>query len=519
MSVASAAPHLEVQGLTKRFDAVVANDGVGLTVPQGSIHAVVGENGAGKTTLMRIVCGLEQADAGSVLVNGQRTASGSPQAAIALGLGMVHQRFQLISGLSALENLILGREPRRGVSIDRREARRQGQSLAEQLRTRMHWDQPVERLSVGTRQRLEIMRLLYRDARLLIFDEPTTVLTPGEVEDLFAILRDLAANGRTIVFISHKLTEVLAIADQVTVMRRGRAVATLEAKETNAGQLASLMVGDPKLVEVLEADRAEPRRTQDPREPALQLDGCTLRDTDGRSQLEGLNLRVDAGEILGVAGVEGNGQRELIDLALGFRRPDEGRVLLGGRDLTRLGVRGRRRVGLAYIPEDRDQEGLDRSGPIYRSAIALRYSRPPIRRAAGIMDGDSARAYAADLIERDRIVAAGTEAPVRSLSGGNAQRLVVGRELDESRPVLIAAHPSRGVDVTGTAFIHEQLLRLRAAGTAVLLVSEELAELIRLSDRILVLFEGRIVGAFKRGEVDIERLGRLMTGAEAARPA
>jgi general nucleoside transport system ATP-binding protein len=517
MSAAPAAPHLEVRGLTKRFGAVVANDGVELTVPRGSIHAVVGENGAGKTTLMRIVCGLDQPDAGHVRVDGQPAGTGSPQAAIALGIGMVHQRFQLIPGLSALENLILGKEPRRGASIDRREARRRGQALAEQLQTQMRWDEPIERLSVGTRQRLEIMRLLYRDAQLLILDEPTTVLTPGEVEDLFAVLRDLAANGRTIVFISHKLAEVLAIADRITVMRRGHAVATLEAGQTNAAKLAGLMVGDPSLVAALEADGEQPRTEHAVSEPRLELEGCTLHAAEGRAVLDVISLQVDAGEIVGVAGVEGNGQRELIDLVLGFREPDEGRVLLGGGDVTGRGVRSRRRAGLAYIPEDRDQEGLDRSGTVRRSAIALRYGRPPIGRA-GLIDDGSARRYAAHLIDRYRIIAAGTEAPVRSLSGGNAQRLVVGRELDESRQLLVAAHPSRGVDVKGTAFIHEELLRLRTTGTAILLISEELSELLRLSDRILVLFEGRIVGSFDRGEVEVEQLGRLMTGAEAARP-
>ena len=508
------APHLEVRGLTKRFDAVVANDGVDLSIPRGSVHAIVGENGAGKTTLVRIVYGLEQPDSGQILIHGEAARIHSPHAAIARGIGMVQQHFQLIPGLSALENLVLGVEPRRGGLLDRGEALRRGKRLAERLRVRIDWDAPVGRLSVGARQRLEIMRLLYRDAQLLIFDEPTTVLTPGEVEDLFAVLRDLAADGRTIVFISHKLGEVLAIADWVTVMRRGRAVATVHAAETDAGQLAGMMVGDPGLVLALEQPSA--RVTQATLgEPMLALEACSVAGDGDRRLLDGVSLEIRAGEILGIAGVEGNGQRELIDVALGFRSPDTGRVLLGGKDATRQSVRWRRRVGLAYVPEDRNSEGLDLQGPITRSSIALRYDRAPIAEH-GIIDGAAAHTYSADLIRRYDVVAAGAHAPVRSLSGGNAQRLVVGRELDEARLVLVAAHPSRGVDVKGTAFIHEQLLELRDRGAAILLISEELTELVRLSDRIAVVYEGRIVGTFDRGAIDIHRLGRLMTGAGEA---
>jgi simple sugar transport system ATP-binding protein len=508
------APHLEVRGLTKRFDAVVANDGVNLSIPRGSIHAIVGENGAGKTTLVRIVYGLEHPDSGEILVDGEPMRLESPQAAIARGIGMVQQHFQLIPGLSALENLVLGAEPRRGGMLDRGEARRRAKRLAEQLRARIDWDAPVGRLSVGARQRLEIMRLLYRDAELLIFDEPTTVLTPGEVEDLFAVLRELATGGRTIVFISHKLGEVLAIAQRVTVMRRGRAVATVDAADTDAGQLAGLMVGDPGLALALEQPDARVASSS-AGEPVLELEDCGLAGDGGRRMLDRVTLHVRAGEIVGIAGVEGNGQRELIDVVLGFRRPDTGSVRIGGREATHLGIRQRRRMGLAYIPEDRITEGLDPQGPVTRSAIALRYDRPPIARGA-IIDAAAARAYASGLLERYNVVAAGPEALVRSLSGGNAQRLVVGRELDEGGAVLVAAHPSRGVDVKGTDFIRAQLLGLRDRGAAVLLISEELTELVQLSDRMAVLYEGRIVGTFDRGAIDIHRLGRLMTGAEEA---
>ena len=509
-----AASHLAVRGLTKRFGAIVANDGVDLEVPYGSIHAIVGENGAGKTTLMRLVYGLDQPDAGVISVDGKPVEIDSPPTAIRLGIGMVQQHFQLVPGLSALENLVLGNEPRAGVMLDRRAARARGDQLAAELQTAIDWDAPVERLSVGHRQRLEIMRLLYRDAKLLIFDEPTTVLTPGEVEDLFEVLRGLAAQGRTVIFISHKLAEVLAVADQVTVMRRGRVVAVVEAAGTDAAELAGLMVGDPNLLRAVEAaDATTPAGRAE--EVALELEGCTMADAAGRPLLGDVNLAIRAGEIVGVAGVEGNGQRELIDLVLGLRRPDRGRVMLDGRDVTRRSLGSRRRAGLAYIPEDRLSEGLEPGGSIRRSAIALRFDRPPIATGLIISD-DQASAYTTSLLERYDVVAAGAGAPVRSLSGGNAQRLVVGRELDSQPRMLLAAHPTRGVDVKGIAFVHEQLLGLRDGGTAILLISEELSEVLRLADRICVLFGGRIVGWFDRGAVDVERLGRLMTGAEAA---
>lgn len=512
---ADRAPHLEVRGLTKRFGAVVANDGVDLTVERGSIHAVVGENGAGKTTLMRVVFGLEQPDAGEVRIEGTPAELASPQVAIARGVGMVQQHFQLIPGLTALENLVLGGEPRRRMALDRRAARARADELADRLQIRLDWDSPVERLSVGARQRLEIMRLLYRDARLLIFDEPTTVLTPGEVEDLFKVLRDLAAEGRTILFISHKLAEVLAVSERVTVMRRGRAVATKDSRRTTAGELAGLMVGEPELVAALERAEATASPPVVDEQPRLALDACTLRGAEGRTLLDRVDLEVRAGEILGIAGVEGNGQRELIDVVLGLRVPDEGRVLLAGKVANRLGTRDRRRAGLAYVPEDRNAEGLDLGGSVMRTAIALRYDRQPIGSAGQIHHG-AAVDYTNDLVARYGVIAGGPGAPVRSLSGGNAQRLVVGRELDEGRRLIMAAHPSRGVDVKGTAFIHEQLLRLRDQGAAILLISEELGEVLRLSARIAVLYEGRIVGTFDRGALDLERLGRLMTGAEAA---
>ncbi|MBA2635047.1 MAG: ABC transporter ATP-binding protein [Chloroflexi bacterium] len=508
--------YLKVNGVNKRFETVVANDAVDLEVPAGTIHAIVGENGAGKTTLMRIVAGLERADSGSVSLGGVALLPGSAAAAIEQGIGMVQQHFQLIDALSALENLVLGAEPSRGPVLDRRAARQRGAQLAARLRTKVDWDEPVRRLSVGERQRLEIMRLLYRDARLLIFDEPTTVLTPGEVDDLFAVLRELAGEGRTILFISHKLREVLSIAGRVTVMRRGRVVASLPVGETDAHRLAGLMVGDAELTRVTEDEAAVERSpVPDDASLALALRGVTLRGPAGRPLLNDVSLGVRRGEIVGIAGVEGNGQRELIDVVLGLRRPAAGRIELAKRDATALSVARRRRLGLAYVAEDRRSEGCDLNGPLTRSAVALRIDERPLSRY-GITSPAAMRSYARSLIDRYRVIASGVSAPMRSLSGGNAQRLVVGRELDRARVALLCAHPSRGVDVRGTAFLHEQLLQLRQRGVGILLISEELSELLRLADRIAVLYEGRLVGEFARQQVDVERLGRLMTGAETA---
>ena len=506
---------LKVDGVSKRFETVVANDAVDLEVAAGTIHAIVGENGAGKTTLMRIVAGLERPNSGSVSLGGVVLLPGSASAAIEQKIGMVQQHFQLIEELSTLENLILGDEPSRGPVLDRGAARQRGAQLAARLRTKVDWDKPVRRLSVGGRQRLEIMRLLYRDARLLIFDEPTTVLTPGEVNDLFAVLRELADEGRTILFISHKLREVLSIAERVTVMRRGRVVATLPVGETDAHRLASLMVGEPELARVTE-DEAAVERAPVPANAAvaLALRGVTLRGPGDRRLLSDVSFEVRRGEIVGIAGVEGNGQRELIDVVLGLRRPAAGRIELAGQDATALSVERRRRAGIAYVAEDRRSEGCDLDGSITRSAVVLRIGQRPLSRHA-IISPPAMRSYASSLIDRFRVVAGGVSAPMRSLSGGNAQRLVVGRELDAARVALLCAHPSRGVDVRGTAFLHEQLLELRQRGVGILLISEELSELLRLADRIAVLYEGRLVGEFARQQVDVERLGRLMTGAEA----
>jgi general nucleoside transport system ATP-binding protein len=511
-----------LRGITKRYGSVVATEGVDLAVTRGSIHALVGENGAGKSTLMAVAFGLISPDEGTTELAGEPIRLSGPQDALARGLGMVQQRFQLLEGLTALENLVLGREPGRGPLLDRQAALRRAEDLASSLKVRMPWQRPVRLLSVGQRQRLEILRLLYRDANLLILDEPTTVLTPSEVEDLFSVLRRLREQGRTVIFISHKLREVQAIADRVTVMRGGRVVATLEADALDLGRVAELMVGDPRFASLAIDPRLAEKQPGAAEsggpggEPLLRLQEIRVRRFAGDVALAGVGLEVARGEILGVAGVEGNGQRELVETIVGLRRPNGGSVTIAGRDVTRASVGARRAAGLAFISEDRDGEGVNLEGSLRDSLISLRFRRPPLARFFVLRFAQIGR-FVRSLIERFGVRAAGARAPVRSLSGGNVQRAVVARELEAAPRVVVAAYPTRGVDVRGIAFVHEQLRAIRDEGGAVLLISEELDELLALSDRLLVLFEGRIVGALPRADFgDRARIGRLMAGAETA---
>ena len=497
-----------MRGITKRYGSLLANDGIDLDIAQGGIHAIVGENGAGKTTLMRIIYGMVQPDAGTYEVDAQRVRFGSPAAAIERGIGMVHQRFELIDDLTALENLVLGQPPvRNGVFFDRSAALNRARALADQLHTRLDWNVPVRNLTVGTRQRLEIMRLLYRNADILIFDEPTSVLTPQEADDLFVIMRNLAAQGRTIVFITHKLREVFAVADTVTVMRRGRIVATTATADTDAHLLALQMVGE-------ELERSVHPVSASGGDPILDVDRLTAADDLGTISVRAASFVLHRGEILGVAGVEGNGQRELVQALVGLRPLLSGSIRLRGERVDRLSVRARRRHGMVYISEDRDNEGASLAATLADNLIADEYDHPPLSRAGQLLFG-VIRRFAQGILERFDVRGGGPETPARSLSGGNLQRMIVGREMHEIPKVLIASHPTRGVDVRGTAFIHDQLESAREAGAAVLLISEELSELTELCDRLLVIFEGRIVADVPVSEVTPDRLGALMTGAAA----
>jgi simple sugar transport system ATP-binding protein len=499
-------PRIRLRGISKRYGPLVANDEIDLTVARGEIHAIVGENGAGKTTLMRILYGMVRPDAGTIELDGMPVEIADPAAAIRLGIGMVHQRFELVEELTALENLVLGRVPCRfGPVFDRGGALATAEQLAAALGARMPWQWLVRDLGVGDRQRLEILRLLYHRADVLIFDEPTGVLTPQEADELFAVLRRLAAAGRTIVFISHKLREVLAIADTVTVIRRGRIVWSGGAEGTDAATLATAIVGE-------RVETRVPGERPPPGKEVLRVERLTVADDHGRVALRDAGFAIRAGEIVGLAGVEGSGQQELVEALVGLRRVERGTISLDDTTLNRLTVSERRARGLAFVPADRDQEGVCLPATLRENLLAGRQRRAELSRL-GVLRWGVIHRWAAALLARFDVRGGGPLSAASALSGGNVQRLVVARELSEPPRLLVAAHPTRGVDVRGIDFIHRQLVAARDAGAAILLVSAELDELLALADRLLVLFDGRIVAELTTATPD--RLGALMTGMAA----
>lgn len=498
-------PRIRIRGLSKRYGPILANDEVELDIARGGIHAIVGENGAGKTTLMRVMYGLVEPDDGTIELDGVLTKISTPSQAIAHGIGMVHQRFELVEQLSALENLTLGDLPTRGPFFDRQTALTRARELAGRLATALDWDRLVAHLTVGARQRLEIMRLLYREADILIFDEPTSVLTPQEADDLFTVLRRLSAEGRTIIFITHKLREVFAVADQVTVMRRGRVVATMPTKGSDPHTLASLIVGE-------QVERLALAATAGRGAPVLEVERLTVCDDLGELTLREATFSIHAGEIVGVAGIEGSGQRELVEALVGLRRPESGTITLHGRPVSGASVWQRRKRGIAYVSEDRDREGACLPASLAENLFPLQRDNPALA-GGGRLHLAAIMRFARSILQRFDVRGAAPESPARALSGGNLQRLVLGREMHQLPSLLIAAHPTRGVDVRGIAFIHQQLAAARTRSAATLLISEELAELIELADRLLVIFEGRIIADLSAADATPERLGLLMTGA------
>ncbi len=497
-------PYLEMRGITKIFPGVVANDRVTLTVEQGEIHALVGENGAGKTTLMRILYGMYRPDAGEIFLRGRRVEIPNPQAAIALGIGMVHQHFQLVPSLTVAENVELGRESRRFFLVDREQAIARVGALARRFGLAVDPTARVADLSVGVQQRVEILKLLYREADLLILDEPTAVLTPQETQELFQVLRRLRDEGRTLLFITHKLGEVLALSDRVTVLRRGRVTGVLETDRTNEEELARLMVGrEVKVARRLQAASLG--------EPALRVEGLVVRDERGLTAVNNLSFTVHRGEIVGIAGVEGNGQRELLEALAGIRPLVQGRIWLDGREIHHLPVRMRREAGLGLIPEDRTQEGLNLLASIEENLAAVHYYRPPLSQR-GLLHPAAISGFARKLISLFDIRVTSPTAPAAVLSGGNQQRVVVARELAADPSLLIAAHPTRGLDVGATQAVRRELLRLRDRGLGVLLISADLDEILALADRILVLFRGQVVGEVPAEQATQEMLGLMMAG-------
>jgi ABC-type uncharacterized transport system ATPase subunit len=497
---------LELRGITKRFGSLVANDQIDLVVEPGQIHALLGENGAGKTTLMNVLYGLMHPDEGEILLDGQPAVFRSPADAIRAGIGMVHQHFMLVPVFTVAENVTLGVERTRGLGLlDRRRARRDVLELSERYGLNVNPDTYVENLPVGTQQRVEIIKALLREAGVLILDEPTSVLTPGETEDLFRVVRELKAGGRSIVFISHKLKEVQAIADTITVIRRGRVVGERPPAATDA-ELAALMVGRPVELKV----RKGPAR---PGEVVLDVRGITASDDHGKAAPDDVSFQVKAGEILGVAGVQGNGQTELCEVLIGLRPAASGSMLLDGKDLTRAAPRDRLRAGFGYVPEDRQEDGLVSDFSVAENLVLDVYDRPPF--ASGIaLDLDAIGANAASRVAEFDVRTTSADRPVGTLSGGNQQKVILARELSRDVRLLLASQPTRGLDVGSIEFVHRRIVEERDRGVAVLIVSSELDEIYALADRIAVMYEGKIV-AFRPPSVPVGELGLLMAGASA----
>jgi ABC-type uncharacterized transport system ATPase subunit len=505
--LAEPAPAVELKGITKTFPGVVANDDVNLAVRAGEIHAVVGENGAGKSTLMKILYGMLRPDSGTISVNGVEEHFRSPKDAIGAGIGMVHQHFMLATNFTVLENVVLGSEPEHVGVLDFGAARSRIRELSETYGVPLDPDRLTEDLAVGERQRVEIVKVLYRGARILILDEPTAVLVPQEVEDLFQHLRELKAQGVTIIFISHKLDEVLEVADSITVIRAGHTVATVKPEDVTARQLAELMVGS-------ELPTPETRESTVTEEVLLSVQGLGVRVAE-RWALEDTTFEIHQGEIVGIAGVEGNGQRELVEALIGLRKTDAGSVVLAGTDITEWPTRQRRENGLGYIPEDRQGRGLLLPSPLWENTMLGHQTLYPFARGPWV-NKKGAREQTEHLIREYSVMTPGPDTAALALSGGNQQKLIVGREMTAWPKVLIAAQPTRGIDVGAQAAVWELIREARAAGLALLLISADLEELIGLSDTLYVILRGRLVAQLDPKTVTPEELGSFMTGAKEA---
>jgi len=497
---------VEMRHIRKAWPGVVANDDVSLTIRKGEIHALVGENGAGKSTLMNILYGLLKPDAGEILVNGgQRAHISGPRDAIALGIGMVHQHFMLIPVFTVGENIVLGREPvESGDFYDRAEVDNRIRALSDEYGLHIDPGARTGDLPVGLQQRVEILKVLYRGADILILDEPTGVLTPQETHDLFAVLRGLVQGGKTIIFITHKLKEVLEISDQVTVLRRGKVIGTVQTKDTNEEEIARMMVGREVLLRV---DKAPAK----PGAAALRVEHLTVNTEQGLPAVRDVSLELRAGEILGIAGVEGNGQSELVAALAGTLKPQSGRIWIGDHDVTEYGARRTRHAGLAHIPEDRRGAGLILSFSIAENTIFGHQRDAAFSLRGMVLRLREIYAWARRLIKQFDVRTPSEETLARALSGGNQQKVIVAREMATQPKVLLASQPTRGVDIGAIEFIHRRIVEQRDAGAAILLVSAELDEIRSLSDRIAVMYEGKIA-SIEPPDVPEERLGLLMTG-------
>jgi ABC-type uncharacterized transport system ATPase subunit len=496
---------LEARNITKQFPGVLANDHVSFQLHRGEILALLGENGAGKSTLMNIIYGLYHQDEGEVLIQGEPFRAVSPRDAIARGVGMVHQHFQLVEPMTVTENIILGSEVMRDkIFLDINRARLQVDDLSRRYGLEVDPDAIIEDLPVGVQQRVEIIKALYREAQILILDEPTAVLTPQEIEDLFRVMRQLVSQGHSIIFITHKLKEVLAVAHRIVVMRGGHVVGEAFPETSTQGSLASMMVGREVILKV-------PKGPANPGDVVLDVQNLHVRDERGSTAVNGMTFHVRAGEILGVAGVQGNGQTELVEAVTGLRMPEEGRMTLEGENVSRAQPRRFTEQGSGHIPENRHRYGMVEPYSVSENLVLNRYYAPPFARG-WVRDYPAIDAYAEKLVEMFDVRTPSVATPGGNLSGGNQQKMVVARELGRKIVLLVAAQPTRGVDVGSIEFIHSQIVKQRDAGVGVLLVSSELDEIMALADRIVVMYKGEIIGEVDAAVATREQLGLLMAG-------
>ena len=495
---------LEATGISKTFGSVKANDQVNLEVQKGRIHALLGENGAGKSTLVNILFGLYKADSGIVKVDGEPVDLGRPKDAIDRGIGMVHQHFQLVPVLTVAENIVLGNEPSNKANVvDIENAKEKVRELAEKYQLEVDTEATVEDLPVGTQQRVEILRSLYRNADILILDEPTAVLTPQETDHLLQVLKKLASQGVAIIFITHKLREVLEVADEVTVMRNGQVVGSTTPAETDESGLAEMMVGRSVVLRVS-------KETASPDATILEVINLCVQDDRELMAVNDLSLKVRSGEIFGIAGVEGNGQRELVETITGLRTADMGEILIGDTSITEFSPRQISELGVAHIPEDREKHGLIGAHSVADNLILNRYYKSPFSNR-GIRQQKAIADYAKEMVEKFDIRTPSIETPSSSLSGGNKQKAIAAREFSHNAQLLVASQPTRGIDVGSIEFVHQQLINQRDQGLAVLLVSAELDEILSLSDRIGVIYRGQLIVTANATDLDRNRIGRIMT--------
>lgn len=497
---------VEMRGITKRFPGIVANDNISLAVKKGEIHALLGENGAGKSTLMNILFGLYQPDEGQILIHEKPVTITNPNVANELGIGMVHQHFMLVEPFTVTENIILGKEPLAGVKIDMRKAAREVEELSNKYGLKVDPHARISEISVGMQQRVEILKTLYRGADILIFDEPTAVLTPQEIQELMDIMRNLVKEGKTIILITHKLKEIMAVSDAVTIIRRGKVIDTVRIEDTNPDELAAKMVGREVSFKVVKA----------PSQPGgviLSVDKVMAKDARGIKALNNISFEVRAGEILGIAGVDGNGQSQLIEVLTGLRKCEQGKVILKGNDITNQSPRTISESGLSHIPEDRQKRGLVLDFTMSENMVLETYFHPTFNKN-GFLDYNAINKYAAKLIDEFDVRTPSIHTLARALSGGNQQKAIIAREVDKDPDLLIAAQPTRGLDVGAIEFIHKRLIEQRDHGKAVLLMSLELDEIMNVADRIAVIYEGQIVGIVNPRETSEQELGLMMAGGK-----